>query len=126
MPKLIAIIDDELEMEDIYSMYFEDSIKENYLALKFFSDARLFYEWFIINKPDMILCDIEMPHLTGPELCQKIQNSGHSIQTYFVSGHHPSDYQEIMCALNIAGFIRKPLCPNQFPHFIHQEIGISL
>ncbi len=87
MSKLIAIIDDEPEMEFLYEFIFERAIQRKQVKLKFFQDSRKFGDWFSINRPDLILSDINMPHISGPELSRSIRLSGRSVPIYFISGH---------------------------------------
>jgi two-component system, response regulator YesN len=110
MTKLIAIVDDEAEMELIYSIVLDKFIKKNQIEMRFFSDSRLFELWLRFNHPDLILTDISMPFLTGPELGHRIRETGKSIKTYFVSGHEELDYQDSIRDLGISRYIPKPLC----------------
>lgn len=126
MAKVIAIIDDEDEMEFLYSMLFEDAIKDGSIEIKFFSDSRDFCEWFVNHKPDLIMSDINMPHISGPELTRLIQQSGHSIQTYFVSGHEERDYSKEMKELGVCRFISKPLDFNHVLNLIGQDLNLNL
>ena len=57
MPKLIAIIDDEAEMEFYSSLVFEKALNQGLIKLKFFLDSRDFFEWFAVNGLDLILSD---------------------------------------------------------------------
>ncbi len=124
MTKVIAIVDDEDEMEFIYSMIFEDEIQLGLLDLKFFVDAYSFFQWFETQKPDLILCDINLPIYNGIDLVQKLNATGHNILTYFVSAHDQRDYQECMNLLGIRRYLHKPIDFDIFREFVSADLGL--
>lgn len=124
MRKLVAVIDDEHEMGDLYGLILEKQIKRGLINLKFFSDSRDFLAWFQSNKPDLILSDINMPHLDGPEVIKLVGKSGRGIPTYFVSANTESDYAKVMRELGVYRFISKPLNFNHVQGLIELDLGI--
>lgn len=124
MTKLIAVVDDELEMEYIYSLLLEKQIKRGLIRIKFFSDSRLFIDWLKNNEPDLILTDINMPHLDGPDLMKMVKRAGRSIPTYFVSGHDEFEFTKIMRELGVYRFLSKPLNFNNVLGLIELDLGI--
>lgn len=125
MIKTVAIVDDEEEMEDIYSLILAPLLERGIIRMKFFSDARDFLEWFDHNPvPELLLCDINMPYLDGPELCRLLRKSGQSIQISFVSGHSAEDFQEQMSSLGISRFISKPLSSAEVVAVCENELGL--
>ncbi len=124
MAKLIAVVDDELEMEFIYSLLLEKQIKRGLIKLKFFSDSRIFIEWLNFNEPDLILTDINMPYMDGPTVIDLVKKSGRSIPTYFVSGYDESEFKKIMRELGVYRFISKPLNFNNVLGLIELDLGI--
>lgn len=124
MPKVIAVIDDELEMEDLYEMLLEKQIKKGLVKLEFFSDSRVFLDWYQHHKPDMILSDINMPHLDGPQVFKLIGRTNKRIPTYFVSGHDQDEYARTMRELGVYRFISKPMNFNQVQGLIELDLGI--
>jgi CheY-like chemotaxis protein len=122
--KLIAVVDDELEMEFIYSLLLEKQIKRGLIKLKFFSDSRIFIEWLNFNEPDLILTDINMPYMDGPTVIDLVKKSGRSIPTYFVSGYDESEFKKIMRELGVYRFISKPLNFNNVLGLIELDLGI--
>lgn len=122
--KLIAVIDDEMEMEDIYYLLLEKPIKKGLIELKFFSDSRDFVSWLRTNTPDLILSDINMPHLDGTLLMDFVKKSGRNIPTYFVSGYDQRDFEKIMMELGVYRFLSKPLNFNNVLGLIELDLGI--
>lgn len=124
MRKVVAVVDDEIEMEFIYSVMLEKQIKRGLVELQFFSDSRRFMTWFEKNNPDLILSDINMPHLDGPDVLDLVKRTGRSIPTYFVSGHLDTDYKNIMKELGVYRFLSKPLNLNNVLGLIELDLGI--
>lgn len=124
MTKVIAIIDDEKEMEHLFSLMLQKQIKKGLVAIKFFSDSRNFLDWFKDHRPDMILTDINMPHLNGPQIMKVVGKSIRSIPTYFVSGDSESEYTKTMRELGVYRFISKPMNFNHVQGLIELDLGI--
>lgn len=124
MAKVIAVIDDELEMEYLYTILLERQIRKGLVELKFFSNSLHFAEWFKSNTPDLILSDINMPQLDGEEIMQMIKKSSRKIPTYFVSGYDEAEFKKIMQELGVYRFISKPLNFNHVLGLIELDLGI--
>lgn len=124
MAKLIAVIDDELEMEYLYYLLLEKQIKRGLIQLKFFSDSLKFAEWFQNNSPDLILSDINMPQMDGQAIMQMVKDSGRRIPTYFVSGYDEAEFKKIMQELGVYRFLSKPLNFNNVLGLIELDLGI--
>ncbi len=126
MPKLIAIIDDEPEMEFFYSAIFDRAIQRQLVKIKFFLDSRDFFEWFKANEPDLVLSDINMPYLSGAELCKSIRHMGRTVPIYFVSGFDQRDYEQLLNEVGVCRFLPKPLNPVQFNGLIELDLNLPL
>lgn len=124
MAKVIAVVDDEKEMEFIYNLVLEKQIKKGLITLKFFSDSREFLGWLDTHTPDLILTDISMPHLGGPDLLELVKKTGRNIPTYFVSGYDETEFRKIMRELGVYRFISKPLNFNYVLGLIELDLGI--
>lgn len=124
MTKVIAIIDDEKEMEHLFSLMLQKQIRKGLINIKFFSDSRNFLEWYKDHRPDMILTDINMPHLNGPQIMKVVGKSIRSIPTYFVSGDSESEYTKTMRELGVYRFISKPMNFNHVQGLIELDLGI--
>lgn len=127
--KTIAIIDDEPEMEDLYLLILDSLIERDEVRVHFFHDGFSFLTWMRKNRPDLLLCDINLPGMEGSELVQEIRRleSGSltpSIQISFVSGHHPENYASVMSDQRITRFITKPLSAKETLHLIEKDLGL--
>jgi DNA-binding NtrC family response regulator len=124
MTKLIAIIDDEPEMEFIYPLIFSDQLKNQRLKLIFFSDIRRFLEWSKDQRPDMILSDINMPYMSGLELVQQIRKTGQSIPIYFISGDDESDHSSAIAKLGACRYLTKPLNLQKLVSAVEEDLSL--
>jgi DNA-binding NtrC family response regulator len=123
--KLVAVIDDELEMEDLYRFLLEDLIDHGLVSLIFFSDSRDFVKWIRHNGPDLILTDINMPYLNGTDLLNVVKETGREIPVYFVSGHDERDFKQIMDDLGVCRFVPKPLDLEMVLGVIELDLGLG-
>jgi DNA-binding NtrC family response regulator len=126
MTKQLAIIDDEIEMGDIYSLLFEDEIKQQLLSVNFFSDVRKFLEWLENHDPDLILTDINMPIMSGTELGRRIRQLGKQTPTYFISGFDRSLYEKELAEIGSCRYITKPLDLDHVHDTILSDLHIPL
>jgi DNA-binding NtrC family response regulator len=125
VPKLIAVIDDEKEMEDIYTMLLQRPIQDKLLELRFFSDSRVFVHWLITHSPDLIMTDMNMPHINGIELIDLVSKTGRNVPTYIVSGDDPQEFQSLMQSCDFVHFLGKPFHFNHILSLIQHELGIA-
>ncbi len=128
-PKIIAIIDDEPEMEDLYLLILESLIERELVELQFFPDGLSFLTWFRKNRPDLLLCDINLPGMIGSELVQEVRRLEKLTLTprtpiSFVSGHHPENYTHIMNECDVTRFITKPLSARDTLALIEKDLGL--
>lgn len=123
MSKMIAVIDDESEMEDIYDLILEKFIREELVTVKFFQSSRKFLEWVQTNSPALILTDIDMPEVSGLEVVQKLKQDGRCIPTYFVSGHDEKEFRPLMKELNVHRYFSKPLNFQMLLNYIESDLG---
>ena len=114
MQKIIAVLDDELEMKEIYSLLLEEPIEKGLIDFRFFSDSRYFVKWLDNNELDILVTDINMPFISGTEILKIIKKNGRDILTYFISGHDERDFTNIMKDFGVNRFISKPINAETF------------
>jgi two-component system response regulator YesN len=123
--KVLVVIDDDSEMEDLYFLLLEPYISKGSIAFNFFTSTNQFLNWFKNHPLDLLLTDIQMPELNGIELCRFLSKSGRNIPTYLVSGYDASDYLTEMQECSIKGFLSKPLDCRNFHQTLEAELGLS-
>lgn len=74
-------------------------------------DARLFWQTLIAVSPDLLILDIEMPHVSGMELCQVVRNDAywHNLPIIFLTAHTEAEIVNQIFALGADDFVSKPV-----------------
>ncbi len=57
--------------------------------------------------PDVLLLDMEMPKLTGPEIAQRLSQAGSTIRVLALSAYDDTDYIAELLACGAAGYLTK-------------------
>jgi len=113
--KRILIVDDEVDVTITFKAAIEDNNNNTYTNKKI--------EVYTSNNPvetlsefkpnfyDLLLVDINMPHLNGFELCEKILAIDINVRICFMSSVeiNREGLREIYPSLGIGCFIRKPI-----------------
>jgi YesN/AraC family two-component response regulator len=82
MYQLVIVDDEEKIAEGIANLFPWEQI--GFCAVHF-NNAAQALNYMQNNQVDVLMSDIEMPGMTGIELCEKIQDSG--IKVIFISSH---------------------------------------
>ena len=59
----------------------------------------------------LLLTDVVMPHLSGPELVRQLGDLGHTMKVLFMSGYTDTYLEELGRTVPGSGFIQKPVRP---------------
>ncbi|NJM71767.1 MAG: response regulator [Scytonema sp. RU_4_4] len=75
------------------------------------SDSRRFWETLEVSAPDLLILDIEMPHVSGIELCQVVRNDTHwsGLPILFLTAHTESAIVHQVFAVGADDFVSKPI-----------------
>jgi CheY-like chemotaxis protein len=125
--KRILIVDDNEDVTTTFKSGIEDSNKNN-------GNTRI--EVYTSNSPvvalsefkpnfyDLLLTDIDMPHINGFELCEKILAIDINVKVCFMSSVeiNREALREIYPSLCIGCFIRKPVAIDYFVKRIKSEL----
>ncbi len=74
-------------------------------------DPRNFWEALEACSPDLLILDVEMPHLNGIELCQVVRNDArwNSLPILFLTAHDAPDRVNQVFAAGADDFVHKPI-----------------
>ncbi|MDX2100085.1 MAG: response regulator [Leptolyngbyaceae cyanobacterium bins.59] len=74
-------------------------------------DPRRFWEVLEVARPDLLILDIKMPHVTGIELCQVVRNDTRwaELPVLFLTAHTDAAIVNQVFAVNGDDFITKPI-----------------
>lgn len=67
------------------------------------------YKQYLLEKPDIIIADIEMPHLSGLDLAKKVREKDNSTQIIIATAYTNTEYFLKAVELNLAKYLLKPI-----------------
>lgn len=75
------------------------------------ADSRLFWQTLVTVAPDLLILDIEMPHVSGIELCQVVRNDAywHNLPIIFLTAHTEAETVNQIFSLGADDFVSKPV-----------------
>lgn len=126
MYKLI-IVDDEPEIRKGISQYFpwEDL---GFTVVSLFEDGKHAYEYICQHPIDVVLCDINMPVISGLDLARLIHDNYPKIQIVFLSGYSKFSYAQQALEYNVKSYILKSAKYNELIRVftrIHTELDAA-
>ena len=82
------------------------------------SNGQAAYELALEMEPDVLLCDIRMPKMNGIHLAQKLRERFPSLHILFISGYADKEYLKAAIALQVDGYIEKPIDEAELTSFL--------
>jgi len=111
--KRILIIDDEADVTLTFKAGIEDNNNDTNKRIEVYTsnNPEVAFSAFKPNFYDLILVDINMPHMNGFELCEKILAIDINVKVCFMSSVeiNREALREIYPSLSLGCFIRKPV-----------------
>lgn len=101
----IALVDDELTARNTIKKYLEDS--EIYEVVADFQNGKTALEWLRKNQADIILCDMQMPEMSGVELMRSIHIIDEYLPVVAISGFDDFNYVRGSLINGAANYILK-------------------
>ena len=118
----IAIIEDDAVINQMYRMKFEASGFDVSTA----NDGQAGVEMVEKVKPDIILLDIQMPHMYGDEALAKIRITNKTVPVIILTNLGKEEAPATLKHLGVASYIVKAeLTPSQVVARVKQTLGIS-
>lgn len=71
---------------------------------------------------DLLLTDVSMPHLSGPELAARLRQSRPELKILYMSGHAPGALSAKVMQEDGTGFIAKPFGPKQLSEMVRAAL----
>ena len=115
--KLLYVEDDENIRETMLRL-----LENIFIDITVAIDGKEGIEKFKTKQFDLIISDINMPHLSGLEMIEEIKKDSPDISVLMVSGYSDSEYFLKAIELDVDGFIIKPLAIKQFTSVLHKII----
>jgi len=118
--KSVLIIDDGADLLEVQKDFLEIEGFEVFTAQ---SGTEAFKVLNEINKPDLILLDVQMDEMSGPDFLRMLEEKKpeivNSVPVVFLSG------MEDMPQGRVVGFIRKPFDIDKYLEDVHQFIDLG-
>lgn len=73
--------------------------------------------------PDLILCDWNMPEMTGIELLTKLHSDGHRVKFGFVTSESTPEMRDQAMEAGALFLITKPFTPEKFQDILSGVVG---
>ncbi len=106
MPYKILVVDDEADIREIL----EHILLRSGYEIDTAADGQIAFEKIQIQKPDLVITDIRMPHCNGYELLKKISTlTPPRIPVLFVSGYTDGHENYTNNDPNFVGVLSKPV-----------------
>jgi DNA-binding response OmpR family regulator len=114
--KKIMIVDDDIELLQTLPTLLEPWG----FKLTTLDDPRQFWDVLQAVTPDLLVLDIEMPHLSGIELCKVLRTHAYwcKLPVLFLSVHQDHNIHEEVFSSGGNDFVNKPVFAPQFAHRI--------
>jgi DNA-binding response OmpR family regulator len=126
--KRILIVDNDVDVTTTFKVTIEDSDNDidvnKRIEVYTSNDPVLALSEFKPNFYDLLLLDINMPHMNGFELCEKILAIDINVRICFMSSIeiNREGLREIYPSLGIGCFIRKPISMDYLLERIRSEL----
>ena len=108
----VMVVDDEVDMFDLYMSFFRSEIKEGTLKFSFCENAQSCLDYLDkngIENLDIVLTDINMPGMSGLEMLEIVAKKYPKLEVFLVSAYDSSVYRKKGAALGASLFISKPM-----------------
>ncbi len=108
--KVMIVDDDRVILETLQTLLEARGI--NTLIL---DDERRFWETLEVAAPDLLVLDVEMPHINGIELCQVLRHDPRwsKLPVLFLTAHTNADLRHQMFAVGGDDYISKPFIESE-------------
>lgn len=117
----VLLVEDEEKLANLLTGAIGDSFYKFYVA----SNGREGLEKFHALKPDVIITDIMMPHLTGLEMAKEIRRENQKIPIIILSAHSETDKFLNAIDVGVVKYFIKPYDPDELLDYI-SSIGNKL
>ena len=80
----------------------------------------------LLTRLSVVVSDVVMPRLGGPELVTALRARRSDLPVLFVSGYRESDALDTVLSTPNTGFLEKPFTPKVLLHAVHEQLEISV
>lgn len=123
----VAIVEDDYMISMLNRNVVEKDSR--FQVVKEFSSGKKALSWLSVNPVDLIILDVYMPRLTGPELLRELRMQGSQVDVIVVTAAHDTKTLSELLKLGIVDYLVKPFTPQRFQqaldHFFQQRVTLQ-
>jgi DNA-binding response OmpR family regulator len=116
--KTVLFAEDDITMRTQIAEILEMLFKKVFVA----NDGSRAYEFYVEEKPDMVISDIKMPTMDGLSLIEKIRKSDYEIPVILLTSFTEQELLVNAANLSIDGYIIKPVDLNSLVKTINKAM----
>ncbi|MCP4712339.1 MAG: response regulator [Planctomycetes bacterium] len=123
-PKKVLVVDDEVHILHVVSLKLRNAGYDVITA----QDGREALEIAQVERPDLIITDYQMPHLSGLELCQRLKRipATQNIPALMLTARGFAVDPQAMTDAGITMCLHKPFSPREILTVVDQMSGKSI
>jgi len=125
MAKKILIVDDEPHIRILLEQTLE-LLEDQGVELIAAEDGREGLQTALDEQPDLIFLDVNMPYLSGYEVCQRIKEADHQIPVILLTAKGQALDKERGREAGADEYVTKPFDPDQVLNKAAQILGIDI
>jgi FixJ family two-component response regulator len=103
-PIIVSIIDDDASVREAL----ESLVRSLGYAARAFDSAEAFLQSADLTETSCIVTDVQMPGLSGFDLCRRLKEAGITVPTVFITGFPESSAHSYAEVDNVLGCLTKP------------------
>ena len=108
----VAIVEDD-QMVSMLNRSFTCRDKR-FQVVKEFSSGKTALPWLLDNPIDLVIMDVYMPALTGPELLWHLRGAGSGVDVIVVTAAHDTQTLEDLLKMGVTDYLVKPFTAQRF------------
>lgn len=107
MIKVMIIDDEEMTREGLKEFVSWSTLGMTVVGTA--DDGRDALEKFDVWEPDLLICDVRMPHMDGLELVRRLREMSRQFKIIFMSGYSDVEYLKTAIKLQAVQYVEKPV-----------------
>ncbi|MBN1437535.1 MAG: response regulator [Sedimentisphaerales bacterium] len=104
-------------------------LREAGYEVRAFQDSQAALDWAIANRPDLIITEFQLPHLSGLEICQRLHRyyANNPIPSLILAAHGVWIDGAALNSAGITRCVQKPFSPREVVNLVEDVLlGVAL
>jgi two-component system nitrogen regulation response regulator NtrX len=118
----VLIVDDEPDLRELV----QEILESNHIKVVIAVNGNMALDFLAKEQFDMILCDVQMPEMSGIEFLETVCLRGHHTPLVFYSGYYEAETLRQAVQLGAFDFIAKPVSSEKLLTVVENaaEVGV--